>query len=232
MGQSKSVTEQKLPAWQENFLTGTVMPVAQDIADAEFTGYGGSFAPGMSGYTTQAGQTYGQIAGMTPQDYAARTQQNFDAMRANVLDPQVRAMARKRAQDITGEEANIARAGAFGSRRDVYQGEAQGAYEANVADLLAQGYSAAQAQTMAQLGAQQAGAAGLAGVGAAETALASAELAGRHQEFLREQGDPYRRMQGLLGFGQGSYGGTGTETYKPGLFDYMTATGQILSGLP
>src|SRR6056300_2118566 len=98
MGQSQSTTEQKLPEWQEKFLTGTVLPAAQGIADTQFTGYGGTFAPDMSGYTAQAGQTYGQMAGMTPQDFAAQTQTNFDAMKANVLDPQVQAMARQRAQ--------------------------------------------------------------------------------------------------------------------------------------
>lgn len=230
MGQSQSTTEQKLPEWQEKFLTGTVLPAAQGIADTQFTGYGGTFAPGMSGYTAQAGQTYGQMAGMTPQDFAAQTQTNFDAMKANVLDPQVQAMARQRAQAITGEEANIARAGAFGSRGDVYQGEAQGAYEANVANLMAQGYNAAQAQTMAQLGAQQAGAAGLMGVGAAETALGGAEKAGQYQEFMREQGYPYQQLQGLLGFGQGGYGGTNVESYKPGIFDYMRAGGMLFGG--
>ena len=231
MGQSKSTTEQKLPEWQEKFLTGTVLPAAENIANTPFTGYGGTFAPGMSGYTTKAGETYGNIAGMGPEDFAARTQQNFDAMRQNVLDPQVQAMARQRAQQITGEEANIARAGAFGSRGDVYQGEAQGAYEGNVANLMAQGYNAAQAQTMAQLGAKQAGAAGLMGVGAAETALAGAEKAGQYQEFLREQGYPYQQMQGLLGFGQGGYGGSNSQTYKPGLFDYLSAGASMFSGM-
>ena len=223
MGQSRTTTEQSIPQWQEDFLRQTVMPAGQNIADTPFTAYGGQFAPQISPYTTQAGQTFGQVAGMTPQDFQAQTASNFSAMRENVLDPQVQAMARQRAQAITGEEANIARAGAFGSRGDVYQGEAQGAYEAGVANLMAQGYNQAQAANMAQQAAQQQAAGGLLGVGAADTALGMADVAGQYGEFQREQQYPYQQFGALSGFGAGNYGGTTTQQRTPGLFDYLTA---------
>lgn len=220
MGQSKSTTQTTLPQWQQDFMSGTVMPQAQTVAGQQFDQYGGQFAPDMSAYTTQAGQTYGDIAG---QDFNAQTMQNFDAMRGAVLDPQVQAMARQRAIEATGNEAQIAQAGAFGSRGDVYMGERDAAYEANVANLMAQGYGQAQAATMAQAGARQAAAGGLLGAGAAETALGGQQMAGEYGEFLRGQGYDTSKLGALMGVGAGDYGRTTTDSYKPGLFDYLSA---------
>lgn len=220
MGQSKSTTQTTIPEWQQQFVTGTMMPQAQVVAGQQFQQYGGQFAPEMSQYSTQAGQTFGDIAGM---DFNAATQANFDAMRQNVLDPQVQAMARRYAQEQTGHEAQQIGAGAFGSRGDVYQAERDAAYDANVANLMAQGYNAAQAATLAQAGARQAAAGGLLSTGQQATALGATQLGGEYQDFLRGQGFETGKLGALMGVGAGDYGRTTTESYKPGLFDYLTA---------
>ena len=227
MGQSKTTKQTTIPEWQQQFVTGTMIPQAQTVAGQQFQQYGGQYAPEMSGYTTQAGQTFGDIAG---QDFNAQTAQNFNAMRGAVLDPQVQAMARQHAIAQTGNEAKIAQAGAFGSRGDVYQAEHDAAYQAGVAQLMAQGYNQAQAATMAQTGARQAAAGGLMQAGGAETALGAAERAGQYQDFLRGQGFEANKLGALMGVGAGDYGRTVTDTETPGLFDYLTAGAKIASG--
>lgn len=226
MGQGKSTQTTSIPEWQNQFMTNTVLPMGEKIAQQPFQNYGGQYAPEMSGYTQQAGDVYSNLAS---QDYQAATQANFDAMRNNVLDPQVQAMARQHAQQMTGNEATIANAGAFGSRGDIYQAERDGAYEAGVANLMMQGYGQAQAQTMAQAGAQQNAASGLMGVGSAETALGAAQMGGEYDEFLREQNYPYQQFGALSGFGGGNYGQTTTSQKKNGLFDYLAAGASFLA---
>jgi hypothetical protein len=106
-----------------------------------------------------------------------------------------------------------------------------------LANLNRQGYDAATAQTMAQLGMQQgalgAGAAGMMGVGTADTALDAAALDAAYQEFMREQQDPYQKLAALQGSAAAIPGGYGTttESYNPGLFDYLSAAATAASGL-
>ena len=234
---SKTTTEKKLPEFQEDFLTGSVVPKAEEIASADFVPYTGSFTPEMSDYTTAAGGLYGDIAKMrnaapaisdyttragglyddiakmgslapeisdyttragglyddiaqmgrmTPQDYAARTQANMNPYQSNVIDSSLALMGRQQEQARTASEANMIGSGAFGGggRRAVYEAEFDTGNLANqnqlIAQMMQQGYSQAQAQTMAQLSQQQgalgAGAAGLSGVGAADTAQRMAQL--------------------------------------------------------
>ena len=86
MGKSQQTSTQSIPQWQENLLTGTVVPMAQNIASLPFTAFTGQFAPNMSQLTTQAGDIYGSLANMTPADYAAQTAQNFNPYQQNVID--------------------------------------------------------------------------------------------------------------------------------------------------
>ena len=227
MGQSKSQTQTSIPEWQEQFVTGTVLPQAQVVAGQEFTPYGGDFAPEMSGYSQQAGQTLGGIASMTPQDYQSRVQANLGGYQQNVIDATLAQMQQQREQQRVGEEARMIGSGAFdSSRRGVYEGERQAQYELGrgnmIANLLNQGYQQALGTTAQQIGQQQAAAGGLMGVGGMEQALGAADIAGQRGEFLREQGFPAQKLGTLMGVGMGDFGRTTTETYKPGLFDYLT----------
>ena len=237
MGQGKSTTAQAATGPGVEAYNEFAAPAATALANTEFTPYTGSFAPGMSDYTTQAGQLYGDIAQMgqmTPQDYAARTQANMNPYQSNVIDTSLARMGRQQEQARTASEANMIGSGAFGGggRRAVYEAEFDTGNLANqnqlIAQMMQQGYSQAQAQTMAQLSQQQgalgAGAAGLSGVGATDTALQGAQMAGDYGEFMRQQDDPYNRLNAFTALASGSpTGATSTETRQPGLFEYLTA---------
>jgi hypothetical protein len=149
----------------------------------------GDVTRGTAGEQAAAG-LYGDIAGfanLTPADYAAMTEANLSPYTSNVIDAALARSARERDIARTGEMADITRSRAFGNeRRGVYEAERQAAYELGrdqmIADLMQQGYSQAQAATMAQLqqqqGAAATGAAGLAQLGAAERAALQAGAAG------------------------------------------------------
>ena len=243
MGQGKSTTTQAPTGPGVEAYNEFAAPAATALANTEFTPYTGSFAPGMSDYTTQAGQLYGDIAQMgqmTPQDYAARTQANMNPYQSNVIDSSLALMGRQQEQARTASEANMIGSGAFGGggRRAVYEAEFDTGNLANqnqlIAQMMQQGYSQAQAQTMAQLSQQQgalgAGAAGLSGVGATDMALRGAQISGDYGEFMRQQDDPYNRLNAFTALASGSpTGATSTETYKPGLLDYLKVAAQAAS---
>jgi|SaaInlV_120m_DNA_3_1039746.scaffolds.fasta_scaffold00310_26 hypothetical protein len=244
MGSSKTTTEQTMPQFQQDYLENVVIPFATGISETPFQAYTGQLTPDMSGYTTQAGGLYGDIAGMgnmTPADYQALTQQNLAGFTTNVIDPTMAAMERRYAQERVGDEAGVIGSGAFGgSRRAVFEGEREAGRDIGMAktlaDLNAQAYGQANAQTMQQLAMQQgalgAGAAGLVGVGSTETALNAANLDALFQEFMREQGNPYQQLSALSGGAGAIPGGYGTttESYQPGLFEYLSAAAMGASG--
>jgi len=245
MGKSKTTTQQTMPAFQQNYLQGSVLPFAQQVSQTPFQAYEGQRTPELSDYTTQAGGLYGDIAGMgsmTPADYQSRINQNLVGFQGNVIDPTMAAMDRRYAQERVGQDANVIGSGAFdSSRRAVFEGEREAGRDVQMAQTLAnlnrQGYDAANAQTMQQLAMQQGalgtGAAGLVGVGTAETALNAAALDAAYQEFMREQQDPYQKLSALSGGAGAIPGGYGTttESYKPGLFDYLSAAAMGASGI-
>ena len=272
MGQGKSTTTQAPTGPGVEAYNEFAAPAATALANTEFTPYTGSFAPGMSDYTTQAGQLYGDIAQMgqmTPQDYAARTQANMNPYQSEVIDSSLALMGRQQEKARTESEARLIGSGAFGAggRRAVYEAEFDAGNLSNqnqlIAQMMQQGYSQAQAQTMAQLSQQQgalgagaaglsgvgatdtaqrmaqlsfqrdslgAGAAGLSGVGATDTALQGAQMAGDYGEFMRQQDDPYNRLNAFTALASGSpTGATSTETRQPGLFEYLTAAAGMAS---
>jgi len=217
MGRSSQTTTTALPAFQEQFLTETVLPFASNFAQQGFTPFEGEMVAGVSPLSmgTQdlfsqmgqqgplgaqaaqmfgglgrptamqgdaarmfrggadvtageraAGQLYGQlgdISGMSPEDFAAMTTANMSPFQEQVIDAALARANRERAIARTGEMADITRAGAFGNeRRGVFEAERQAAFDIGrdqmIADLMQQGFSQAQAQTMAQLGMRQAAA--------------------------------------------------------------------------
>ena len=295
MGQGKSTTAQAPTGPGVEAYNEFAAPAATALANNEFTPYTGSFAPGMSDYTTQAGQLYGDIAQMgssapgisdyttragglydeiaqmgrmTPQDYAARTQENMNPYQSQVIDTSLSRMGRQQEKARTASEANMIGSGAFGGggRRAVYEAEFDTGNLANqnqlIAQMMQQGYGQAQAQTMAQLSQQQgalgagaaglsgvgatdtaqrmaqlsferdslgAAAAGLSGVGATETALENQELQALYSEFARENDLPLSQLNALLQAASGIPAGYGTtSTHDP--FGGLTAFGNVLSG--
>ena len=235
-GGGSTTTTQSMPQFQQDFLQNTLLPFATNISEQPFAEYGGQLTAGVPETSQMAGQYYGMagdIAGMTPQDYAAMTEANLSPYMTNVVDAALARSARERDIARTGEMADITRAGAFGNeRRGVFEAERQAAYEIGrdqmIADLMQQGYSQAQAQTMAQIGqsqsAAQQAAAGYTQLGGLEQATEQARLDALYQEFLREQGLPYQQLSALTGAASGIPTMTSTTTQnRPGIFDYLTA---------
>jgi hypothetical protein len=174
------------------------------------------------------------IAGMTPQDYAAMTTANMSPFQSQVIDATLARADRDREIARTGEMAAVTRGGAFGNeRRGVFEGVRQAEFDIGrdqmIANLLQQGYTQAQAATMAQI-AQRQGAAGQAAsgfqqLGGLEQVTDQAGLDAAFAEFMREQNLPYQQLGALSGAASGIPAGYGTETKttRPGLIDYLTA---------
>ena len=222
----KKTTEFRLPASQERALDD-LNKYGSALLAKPIEAYGGPMTAPLSALSGEAADVYRRM-GEAP-DIAGRTAANFAAMRETVLDPQIAAMARQRAQEMTGQEGDIIRSGAFdASRRGVYEGERAAAYDAAISGLMAQGYSQAQAAAMAQAQAEQAGlgasAAGLGGLGAAETQLALQNIAMPYQEFVRQQQMPLSTFGTVSGMPTGyQLGGSAVESaYKP--YDWLSAS--------
>lgn len=244
MGSTKTTQTSALAKFQQDYLEKSVLPKSQEVAEIPFSAYTGDFTGPLSLGTQQASDLYGQIGGvgnMTPADYQALTQQNLAGFTTNVIDPTMAAMERRYAQERVGDEAGVIGSGAFdSSRRAVFEGEREAARDIGmaktIADLNAQAYGQASAQTMQQLGmGQQAlgqSAAGLMGVGSAQQGLTQADKAAQYQEFLREQNMPLQQLSALT-MGAGAIpGGLGTKSTveKPGFAGILGAIGSAGQG--
>jgi hypothetical protein len=242
MGKGKEETKQEMPAFQKQYLTGSVLPFAKQISQTPFEAYTGPMAPEMSAYTTQAADIYGGMAGAdTTQQLIDTTQALYNPYQQNVIDTSLAQMGRQQQQALTGLEGQLAGSGAFGSRGEVARGEFAAGNLASqnqlIAQMMQQGYSEAQARAMGAMQQQQAqqgaAAAGLTGIGGMETALSAAEIDAMRNEFMREQQDPYQKLAALQGGASTIPTGIGTttSTKTPGLFDYLTM-GASLAAAP
>jgi len=249
MGRSKTTTtqEEQMPQFQQDFLQNTLLPFATNISEQGFTPYGGEMTAGVSDTTMMARPQFeriANIAGMTPADYAAMTRENYNPYQTDVIDASVARAAREREISRVGEQAELAKRGAFGNeRRGVYEAERQVGYELGrdemIANLLQQGYTQAQAASMAQLDQSQSAAgqaaAGFTQLGGLEQATEQARLDALFAEFMREQGLPYQQLGALVSAAGGVPAGYGTTTgsgsSRPGLIDYMTAAASGYSAM-
>jgi hypothetical protein len=237
MGSSRQTTTQRMPGFQQDFLENTLLPFASNVSQQGFTPFGGEMTAGVSDTTMMARPQFERvagIAGMTPADYAAMTEANMSPFQSQVIDAALARSNREREIARTGEMADITRAGAFGNeRRGVFEAERAAQFELGrdqmIANLLQQGFTQAQAATMAQLGQAQ-GAAGQAAagfqqLGGLEQATEQARLDAAFSEFMREQGVPFQQLGALVSAASGVPAGYGTTTAtnRPGLIDYMTA---------
>jgi hypothetical protein len=225
--------------------------------------------PGLStlGEAQAAYGKLGDIASMTPEDYRRRTEANLSGYTTGVIDPALARMDRAAAEARTQQQAEFAKAGGFGNeRRGIYEAELaarQGeSRDELISNLMRQGYNEAQAATMAQMGqgigAQQAAAAGLAGVGSSQAGLGlqgqaaelqalqaqlaagglqrgvdQAGLEAQYQEFMRQQQFPLQQFAALTG-GSAAYpsGGTSTTTTRAGFGDILSGFANAAMAAP
>ena len=239
MPKSSKTATKSMPKFQEQFLSETLLPFATEFSQQQFTPYTGQMVADVSplsmGAQTQF-QQIADIANMTPADYAAMTRENYNPYQTDVIDASVARAAREREISRVGEQAELAKRGAFGNeRRGVYEAERQVGYELGrdemIANLMQQGYTQAQAATMAQLGTRQSAAgqaaAGMMQLGNLEQLTAQAGLDAQMQEFLRQQNFPLQQLGALVSAAGGIPAGYGTttETSKPGFTDILGAIG-------
>lgn len=225
---------------QQQYMTETVLPATANVAGLSYTPYGGSYAPDLSQYTTRAADIYGGMGGDTTQQLIDTTQALMSPYQQNVIDTSLAQMRRGQEQARTGLEKGIIGSGAFdSSRRGVAEGEFAASNLASenalISQLTQQGYDRASELALRRMqqqeAMQQAGAAGLMGVGSAQTQLDLTKAAGEYQDYLRGQQLPFQQLQALVGASGAFPGGIGTTTgettgtttdkYKPGLFDYL-----------
>jgi hypothetical protein len=216
MGKKTSTTTQdnKMPEFQQQFLTGTVIPEAQKILATPFQGYEGQRVAGLTGLQQQALQGYGGLdmgapafaqaadvystiagEGLSPE----RIQTYMSPYTQNVIDASMRDLARQR--DITLNEMGAAatRAGAFGgSRQGVAEAETQRAFAETAADTAARlreaGYSQAAGLAQADLAQRMAAAQG--GMGAAGAGLQQ-QVAGLGAQMAAGEAERILGQQGL-----------------------------------
>ena len=260
-----TTTEQKMPGFQEDYLKNTVIPFAQNIANTDFTAFGGDRVAGandlqqqaIAGYGgldmgaqayKQAGDVYSGLAGRTPEDQAAQISQYQNQFTSGVIDPTMAAMERQRGKDIVGEQGQITGANAFGnSRRDVFQGERAGEYDARMGQTLAQlnqqglqygtGRAAAEDQLRMQAAGSMAGNAGsalkstMAGLGSQLTAgsvgrgMDQAELDAAYEEYLMSMQYPLTQLTALQGGAASIPAGFGTTNVSGTTMGTRSASG-------
>lgn len=254
---------------QERYIRENIQPLASEIAGMEFTPFKGERVQQLTplqrdvlgGYgnltlpseLTEATDIYRSVAQMTPEELSARRsgyqQEYLDA----ILDPQRRRLRREQAIQRTGEEADIIRGNAYGSRGDVYAGEreaardvAMGALEADIAragfdyggQRLAQdlGFTMGAAGSLA--GAGMTGLQGQMGIlgakmgaGEAERLIGQQGLDAAYQEELLRQQFPLTQFSTLVGGSAAFPAGIGTTTGTTTRSDPMAGIGMGLQAL-
>lgn len=189
MGKKTTTTENKMPEFQQKFLTGTVIPEAQKILETPFTPYEGTRVEGLTGLQRQALSGYGGLdmgapafqqaadvystiagEGLSPE----RIQSFMSPYTQEVIDASMRDLARQRDISLNELGAAASAAGAFGgSRQGIAEAETQRAFAETAAETAARlreaGFSQAAGLAQADLAQRMAAAQG--GIGAAGAGL-------------------------------------------------------------
>lgn len=249
MGRSRSTTTQvqEMPQFQQDYLQNVVIPFATNISEQPFTPYTGQMTAQFSPLAMGAMKYYdrvGEISAMTPADYAAMTAENYNPYQERVVDATLARAAREREQQRTLQQAEVAQRRAFGNeRRGVYEAELQTGYDLGIAEqianLMRQGYSEAQAATMAQLGQRQqaalAAAQGQTQLGTLQQATEQAGLEAAYNQYLMEQNYPLTQLGALTGAAGVIPGGYGTTTggasSRPGFSGILGGVASLGQGL-
>lgn len=276
MGKSSSTQTAEMDPLQKQYIEDFIIPMAESVKGLEFTPFSGERVAGMTDIQKQALQGYGQLgvpaqfgqAGSvfqeissmqprTPQERAADVARYTQEYTAGVMDPTIAAMEAQRAKQRTQEAATRAKAGAFGSRGDVYRGALEGEYQVGMGKTLAnlqqQGYTQAVARQQAEdaarraetaqrlgaagqlagLGAQQfqtqlAGLGAQMGAGEAQRLIGQQGLDAAYQQYLMQQQFPLTQFSALTGGSASFPAGIGTTTGTT--YDPMGSAGRLLSG--
>lgn len=212
MGKKTTTVENKMPAFQEEFLKGTVIPAAQQMFETPFTPYEGTRVADLTDLQRQALSGYGALSMGTPAfDQAAdvysmiaeqglspeNVQRYMSPYTQNVIDATMRDIGRERDVALNELGAAASAAGAFGgSRQGVAEAETRRAFAETAADTAARlreaGYTQAAAMAQADLAARSAAAQGGLGTAGARlqqevAGLGATMAAGEAERVLNQQ---------------------------------------------
>ena len=164
---TKKTTTQEMPAFQQEFLEGTVIPFAQDFLAQDFQPYTGERVAGMTPLQQQAMTGYGALSmgqplyGQAAQAYGQMAQMDAPTMQAAqigdvgsiaepdigaYMSPYTEAVIESGLRDLGGaQEMALAKQGAQataarafgGSRQGIAEAETRKAYGQQAADLIA-----------------------------------------------------------------------------------------------
>jgi len=206
-----TTSENRMPVFQEEFLKEDLLPVAREIAGKEFEAYTGDRVAMPTDLQQQAYTGYENLAlpesMRVAMDPAARQQRLMEIQ--NQMAP---ALNRQFAQQGVGKQAQAIKAGAFGDRRDVYEGERQAALDAQAYNLAAQELDRQAAQGLQGLQTEQAILGAQMGAGEARRTLEQQGLDVDFAEFMRQQNYPLTQFGVLTGAAGAIPSGYGTTT--------------------
>lgn len=207
-----------MPAFQEEFLKDTVLPIAKEIGTRDYEQYTGDRVADPTQLQEQAYQQYANLQ-MPAAVEAAMDPQQRQAAIMDIQEQMAPALNRQFAQQGIGEEAKAIKGGAFGGdRRFVYEGERQAALDANAYNLASQELDRRAAQGVSGLQTQQAIAAAQMGAGEARRQMEQQALDIGYQNYLDERNFPLSNfgvLTGAAGAIPANYGTTTTTSRDP-----------------
>ena len=222
-GKSTTTSTSRMDPTQQRYIEQYIMPAAGEVRDREFEAYTGERVADLSGLENQALSSFGALTPMQPRTPAERA-----AELSSIQDQLAPMLNRKFAQQGVGTEAQAIKAGAFGDRRDVYEGERQAALDAQMYNLSSQELARRDQEAMQrQQAAIQAAGAQL-GAGAAARGVDQLGLDRAYEAYLMEQQFPLTQLSALTGGSASFPAGIGTTTATTS--DPMGGFGKLLAG--
>lgn len=226
-----------LPAYAQPYMED-LMGRAQALTSTTAPVYGGER---IAGFTPLQQQAFQSSAGLAagPQDFASKVGSYMSPYMQNVVDAQKREA--QRVSDIAGQkqQAGAAQAGAFGGYREAIEraerdrnlgtqlGDIQSKGLQSAYDAATQQYNQGQQQAQ-QIAGQQAQ------FGGQQQGVQQQYLTQQYQDFLNQQGMPYKQlgfMSDILHGVPGTQSATSVYTPPPSVTSQMAGLGTLAYGL-
>ena len=228
---SKTTTNNQVNAMdplQQAFMQQELLPVAKQIASKPYEPYTGQRVAEPTQMMQQAYQGYQNLQVPEAMQAAAGTAQQRGQAIADIQQQMAPMLNRQYAQAGVGQEAGAIKAGAFGDRRSVYEGERQAALDAQAFNLASQELDRRAAQGVQGLQTQQAILAAQMGTGEAQRQLQQAQLDVGFEDYMRRQQYPLTQFGVLTGAAGAFPAGIGSSTSTATTRDPMGAFGMGL----
>lgn len=213
---------------QQQFLQQELLPVAKQIASTPYQPYTGERVAQPTQMMQQAFQGYQNLAVPEALQAASGTAAQRGAAISDIQQQMAPMLNRQYAQAGVGQEAGAIKAGAFGDRRSVYEGERQAALDAQSYNLAAQELERRAQQGIQGLQTQQAILSAQMGTGEAQRQLAQQQLDVGFEDYMRRQQYPLTQFGVLTGAAGAFPAGIGSSAQTTTARDPMGAFGMGL----